>query len=120
MSTLKTIADNNIRLLILGLIIPLMFNCIVPCDGRPTGKRGLVSPEISDSTKMSGTPDEYQSVNAILVLPKNPGPGEAFSILAVGGENIRKAKIIVSGPSNCLFGGLMILSEILLVNIGSL
>jgi hypothetical protein len=102
MSIIKTIAGINIRSLILGLIIPLMFNCIVSYGDRPDWKRDLVSSEMSDSTKESGTPDEYQSVNTMLVLPKNPGPGEAFRILATGGENIRKAQIIVSGPSGSL------------------
>ncbi len=41
-------------------------------------------------------------MNAILVLPGNPAPGEGFRILATGGRNIRKAKIIVSGPSGNL------------------
>jgi hypothetical protein len=38
----------------------------------------------------------------MLVLPKNPSPGEVFRILAIGGVNIRKAQIIVSGPSGSL------------------
>ena len=54
---------------------------------------------MSDSGKGSGKPDAYQPVSTILVLPKNPGPGETFRILVTGGENIRKAKIIVDGPS---------------------
>ncbi len=35
----------------------------------------------------------------MLVLPGNPVPGESFRILATGGRNIRKAKIIVNSPS---------------------
>jgi hypothetical protein len=57
---------------------------------------------MSDSTKDNRATDEYQPVNTLLVLPKNPGPGEAFRILATGGENIRKAQIIVSGQSGSL------------------
>ena len=102
MPILKAIAGSNIRSLILGLFIPLMFNCITFCGDRSAGKRGLVSSGMSDSTKASGTTDEYQSVNTMLVLPKNPGPGEAFRILATGGENIREAQVIVSGPSGSL------------------
>ncbi|MCX6255314.1 MAG: hypothetical protein NTV31_12660, partial [Bacteroidia bacterium] len=102
MSIIKTIAGINIRSLILGLIIPLMFNCIASYGDLPAWKRGLVSSGMSDSTKESGTPDEYQLVNTMLVLPKNPSPGEAFRILATGGENIRKTQIIVSGPSGSL------------------
>ena len=102
MPIIKTIAVINIRSLLLGLIITFMFNCIVSCGDRQGGKRGQVSSEISDSTKENGTWDEYQPVNAMLVLPKNPGPGEAFRIMVTGGKNIRKAQIIVSGPSGSL------------------
>ncbi len=102
MPILKAIAGSNIRSLILGLFIPLMFSCITSCGDRSAGKRGLVSSGMSDSTKASGTPDEYLSVNTMLVLPKNPSPGEAFRILATEGENIREAQIIVSGPSGSL------------------
>src|SRR5450759_2582916 len=98
----KTIAGLNILSLFSSLIILLMFNCLACHGDRPAGKRGMVSTGISDSTKHSETPDDYQSVNTMLVLPKNPGPGEPFRILATGGENIRKAQIIVSGPSGNL------------------
>ncbi|MFA5819087.1 MAG: hypothetical protein WC854_07385, partial [Bacteroidales bacterium] len=33
---------------------------------------------------------------------KNPEPGKPFRILATGGENVRKAQIIVNGPSGSL------------------
>ncbi|MDO9339904.1 MAG: hypothetical protein Q7T72_05180 [Bacteroidales bacterium] len=98
----KTLAGINIRPLISGLIILLMFNCIACHGDHPAWKRGLVSTGISDSTKHSVTPGEYQCDNAMLVLPKNPSPGEPFRILATVGENIRKAQIIVSGPSGSL------------------
>lgn len=98
----KIIAGINILSLFSGLIIFLMFNCIACHSDRPAWKRGLVSTGISDSTKHNEISDEYQCVNAMLVLPKNPGPGEPFRILATGGENIRKAHIIVSGPSGSL------------------
>ncbi|MCE5347251.1 MAG: hypothetical protein LLG13_13325 [Bacteroidales bacterium] len=95
-------ATINIRSLILGLIVPLMFICMASCDSRPAGRKDLGSSGMSDSVKESGTPAEYQPVNAMLVLPKNPGPGETFRILGVGGGNIRKAKFVVSGPSGIL------------------
>jgi hypothetical protein len=99
---IKTIDGINFRSLILCLIIPLMVNCIACHGDRPVLKSDLVSSVMSDSTKESGTPDEYQSVNTIMVLPKNPSPGEAFRILATGGKNIQKSQIIVSGPSGSL------------------
>ena len=102
MSIVKTFTATNIRWLILSLTIPLIFNFIISCDNSSSPKRGLVTSEMSDSTKDNGTIDEYQPVNTLLVLPKNPGPGEVFRILATGGENIRKAQIIVSGSSGRL------------------
>jgi len=73
------------------------------CHGdRPVRNRGPVSTGVSDSTKHNVTSDEYKFVHAMLVLPKNPGPGEPFRILATGGEYIKKAQIIVSGPSGNL------------------
>src|SRR4030042_228726 len=102
MSFIKTIAGINIRSLISGLVTLLLLNCIACHGDRPALKKGLVSSGISDSTKMSGTPDEYLSVNTMLVLPKNPRQGEKFRILVTGEENIRKAQIIVSGSSGSL------------------
>jgi hypothetical protein len=102
MSIIKTIAGINIRSLISGLVTLLLLNCIACHGDRPALKRGLASSGISDSTRMSGTPDEYLPVNTMLVLPKNPRQGENFRILVTGEENIRKAQIIVSGPSGSL------------------
>ena len=99
---IKTIAGINTRSLIFGLIIPLIFNCIESCGNRPALKENPVSSGLSDSTKEIRTPDEYQPVNTLLVLPKNPGPGEPFRIIATGDEDIGKAKIVVIGPSGNL------------------
>jgi hypothetical protein len=95
----NTIAGINPRSLIFGLIFPLIFNCITSCGDSPASKNELASTGFSDSVKEIRTPDEYQPVNTLLVLPKNPGPGEPFRIVATGGEDIGKAKIIIIGPS---------------------
>ena len=102
MSVIRTIAGINIRSLILGFIISLLFNCLACHSDQSSLRRGLVSATIPDTTKENGTPDELQTFNTMLVLPKNPGPGETFHILATGGKKIRKAQIIVSGPSGIL------------------
>src|SRR5450759_695288 len=102
MSVIKTLAGINIRSLISGLIIPLIFNCLASSCDRPARNKGLVSSGISDSTKVGGTTDEYRTVGTMLVLPKNPDPGKAFRILATGWENIRKAQIIVSRLSGSI------------------
>src|SRR5665647_1596996 len=97
-----TIAGINILSLFPLLIIFLLFNCIA-CNGdRPSGKTGKLSTIVSDSNKLNVTPDESPSVSAMLILPKNPAPGEPFRILATGGENIRKAHMIITGTSGSL------------------
>ncbi len=102
MPNFKTKAGINFHSFIFGITITLIFNCIACQSNRSGMKKGLVSVPVSDSMKKNGTPDEYQSEITILVLPKNPSPGEAFRILATGGEKIRKAKITVTGPSGTL------------------
>jgi len=89
---------DSIRSMISGLIILLVFNCMACHADRPALKGGPVSTGNADSSRLSNTSAEYPVVNALLVLPKNPAPGEPFRILATGGENIPKARIIVSGP----------------------
>ena len=91
-----------IRLLFFGLIVTLLLNSLVSCGNNQTGKKGMASPENSDSVKGGETPDQFNPVNVLLLLPGNPSPGEGFRILATGGMNIRKAKIIISGPSGNL------------------
>jgi hypothetical protein len=102
MPTSKTITGASFRLLIFGLFITLIFNCIA-CHGDRSGKKGaVVFSRNSDSTRYSVTSDKYQPVNAMLILPENPEPGEPFRILVTGGENIRKAQLVVTGPAGSL------------------
>ncbi|HPT21269.1 MAG TPA: hypothetical protein PLR88_04920 [Bacteroidales bacterium] len=92
----------NSRLLIIILTITFMYNCIVSCgDGQP-GKKNMVLSETSGSEGVSEASEESLADHALLVLPKNPGPGEPFRILATGAKNMHKAKILVSGPSGNL------------------
>ncbi len=89
----------NIRSLITGLTITLIFCCTACQGGGQDRKRDLSSSGMSDSTSQSIANDEYQPVYGMLVLPKNPQPGKAFRIMAAGGENILRAKIRINGPS---------------------
>jgi hypothetical protein len=99
----NTITGNDIRLSIFGFAITLIFNCIACQTDRQDKKNKLDSSARPDSViNVSVIPDEYQQVNAMLVLPGKPAPGETFRILATGGKNIRKMQIIVKGPSGSL------------------
>ncbi|MGV8093242.1 MAG: hypothetical protein AB2L24_15390 [Mangrovibacterium sp.] len=88
----------RIRLLFFCLIVLSLFNCFVSCGDGQAGKKGLTFSEKSDPVTEDAAPDEYEPVHALLVLPGNPVPGEPFRLLATGGRNIRKAKVVVSGP----------------------
>jgi len=87
-----------ISLLFFSLITFLLFFLLNSCNSKQTGEKVSTIPEILNSAIGDETPDEHSPINALLVLPQNPAPGEAFRILATGGRNIGKAKIIVSGP----------------------
>ncbi|MCX6334136.1 MAG: hypothetical protein NT092_07500 [Bacteroidia bacterium] len=102
MSLIKTIVRIIDRSLISGLVFPFIFCCTVSCGDHKDGKKGLVTSGISDSVIVDVTPDEGQPATAMLVLPRDPRPGEPFRIVATGGENLRKAQIIVRGPSGSL------------------
>jgi hypothetical protein len=102
MQVRKTITGKSIHSLLPVLIILLVFNCIACKGDRSAGKSGQVSDDVSDSAKYSLASDEYLSVNAMLVLPKNPAPDEPFRILATAGEKIRKVHIIISSLSGNL------------------
>jgi hypothetical protein len=92
----------SIRLKFLSFITPFMLLGLVSCDTNQPGKKGLTFTPKSDSITEVEIPDQYHTINALLILPGNPAPGEGFRILATGGRNIRKAKIVVSGPSGNL------------------
>lgn len=89
----------SVRLLFFCLITSMLFSLTVSCGDNQAARKGLALIEKLDSVIEGETPDEYNPVNAMLILPGNPVPGESFRILATGGRNIRKARIIVSGPS---------------------
>jgi len=90
---------NYIRLLKFGLIIPLLLNILVSCNNKQTGNSDDAISKKITSLIESEPIDEYYTLNTMLVLPAYPAPGEGFRILATGGKNIRKAKIVVSSLS---------------------
>lgn len=81
--------------------IAAIFIGIFSCGNRAAGDKSKTT---SDSTVVSvEEPDEsgdLQIVNAVLVSPENPRPGQVFRVMVTGSKNIRKAKITVNSPSS--------------------
>lgn len=86
----------SVLLLLVGLNV-LLLAMFTSCAGNQSGDSTLIGK--IESAIAGETPDEYNPVQAMLVIPRNPAPGEGFRILATGGRNIRKAKIIVKTES---------------------
>ncbi len=84
------------------LMLLFLFCGFVSCGDNQAGKKAPAIIQKLEEVLEGSTPDEYNPVNALLVLPANPVPGENFRIMATGGSNIRHAKIVVSGPSGNL------------------
>ncbi|MBE0668335.1 MAG: hypothetical protein IH593_11790 [Bacteroidales bacterium] len=74
------------------------------CKGEMTNRgKGTETSVLSDSAGVDQeASDEFHPVYALLVLPKDPLPGEKFRIVATGGKQLRKAQIKVSGLSGDL------------------
>ncbi|MEI6678624.1 MAG: hypothetical protein WCL21_08455 [Mariniphaga sp.] len=90
----------NIRIVLIALSFAIVFSGTSSC-GKPSAKKNAKQEsEIpANLPEDSNLTDESQAVNALLVSPKNPRPGEVFHVMAVGGKNIRIAQIIVTGQS---------------------
>jgi len=84
------------------MIIALLLCCASCKDDHRGGKRDKYSAGDTDSVIINEDDYSYLSVYSLLVLPKNPQPGGEFRILATGGAGMRKARIIVNGPSGSL------------------
>ncbi len=57
--------------------------------------RGIMNKSTDDDSEGI----ETQGVNALLISPRYPRPGEVFHVMAAGGKSILKAQIAVSGVS---------------------
>ncbi len=86
-----------IRLLLIGLLSPSLIFSLQSCSGQ-TESKGTSLLEKIESVFEGDTPDEYNPINTMLLIPANPTEGETFRIVATGGRNIRKATIKVTGP----------------------
>jgi len=83
------------------LLFSVLLIFISSCDSNQNTQR-KPSTEITGQETETEEMDETSPVYAILVIPPNPAPGQAFRILATGVKNNRKAKIVVSGPSGSM------------------
>jgi len=95
----KTTRTSPGQVLLFSMILLLFFggsSC-----GNQSGEK--IEKQVSGFLNKSTVDDteglELEGVNALLISPKNPRPGEVFHILATGGKSILKAQIIVSGGS---------------------
>jgi hypothetical protein len=95
----------SVRSLFLMLLLPLVLISLESCSGKQNGEKGSTLTEklgvLLDNT-VPDEPDNYRVANTLLVTPANPVPGESFQLVATGGRNIRKATIVVSGPTGTL------------------
>ena len=82
-----------------GLIIPMFLIVFASCSNNRSEKNGATILEKIESVIEGKIPDEYNPLNTLLIIPLNPAPGEQFRVMATGGRNIKKAKIIVNGRS---------------------
>lgn len=87
------------RLPVIGLIAVFLFMGVVSCEMKRPGSQGSAINEGKDSGDKEAEEDPNNSISTLLIIPSNPAPGEGFRILATGGKNLRKAKIIVTGPA---------------------
>lgn len=81
-------------------VIALLF-CI-SCSSNNTGKHRISSSTDSLTASQGDTLESYPVPNTLLLLPKDPKPGEPFRIVATGNKNIRKATISVDGGGGVL------------------
>jgi hypothetical protein len=99
MPGIKSIAGIPLKQLAFCLTITLIIN-FSACKSDPRDiKRGKDSSAIADSINADEVHGEYLSGYSLMVLPKNPAPGEPFRILAAGGKSVLKCRIIVNGQS---------------------
>jgi len=82
------------------IIIPILLIGMSSCGNQPAVEKIKAALEIpANSHGDHNAADESHVVNALLVSPRNPLPGQLFHVMAVGGKNISKAKITVTGTA---------------------
>lgn len=101
MTGLKIFTGIRFDQIFTGLIITLIISCAA-CGNDRSSKGSSISLAIADSTTKNRINEKYLPVNAMMVLPMNPLPGEPFRIIAAGKEEILNSQIQVTGSSGIL------------------
>lgn len=99
MSIIKTIKKISSQSKILVFILVIFFNFSSCRSDNTSIKNDKISGVLPGNTINNLITDKKQSVTSILVLPKNPTPGQPFRIIATSETKFNKAKIIVTGPT---------------------
>jgi hypothetical protein len=103
MAFIRNIIGIMLRFRILLVIFPLIGFFLTSCNHQRNRKdRSDSLAGNSELTVTELTSDEYNPVYSLLVSPENPRSGETFRIVATGGSDILKTKIVVTGPSGDL------------------
>lgn len=70
------------------------------CSGRSTNNgNNRVTEKQIEAVEESEDFSQIKLIDAILISPENPRPGETFKVIVAGGKDVLKAKISISGPS---------------------
>ena len=89
--------------LLLFSVILLLFLGGSSCGNQSDEKKdGKIAGFLNKLTEDDSEDTAGKGVNALLISPKNPRPGEVFHVLATGGKGILKARIVVSGVSGSI------------------
>lgn len=90
----------------LTLVVVVVVFGASSCNGRPSeGNSKAMQEKQIEAAEESEDFSQIILVDAILVSPENPRPGETFRIIVAGGKDVLKAKIKISGLSGKIESG---------------
>ena len=76
------------------------------CNGRSSEKNSNAMQERQiEAAEESEDFSQIKRIDAILVSPENPRPGETVRVMVAGGKDVLKAKVSISGPSGKIESG---------------
>ncbi len=83
--------------------ISLLFLVGSSCGNRTTERISqLASQMLVSSAEDADEPAGFKEVNALLISPGHPKPGEGFRVLTVGSKSIKRAQVIIHGASGTI------------------